>query len=93
MEYQKTNINAFLGLDNNSRPELIKNEEASDIENLRYEKLGYLINRNGVVNKGVNLSRYLDVQDIRSALWGIGAMGLSEYVITKPWGQGSGTLS
>ena len=91
MEYQKTNINAFGGLDNNSRPELIKNEEASDIENLRFEKLGYLINRNGVTIQGVNLTKYLAVQDVKAVLRGIGAMGLSEYVITKPWGPGSGT--
>lgn len=93
MEYQKTNVNAFLGLDNNSRPELIKDQEAADIENLRFEKLGYLINRNGVENKGVNLARYLTVADCRGILWGIGTMGMSEYVITKPWGPGSGTES
>lgn len=91
MEYQKTNINAFGGLDSNARPELIKNEEASDIENLRFEKLGYLINRNGVANQGVNLAKYLAVRDVNAILRGIGAMGLCEYVITKPWGPGSGT--
>lgn len=93
MEYQKTNVNAFLGLDNNSRPELIKDQEAADIENLRFEKLGYLINRNGVENKGINLARYLTVADAKGILWGIGTMGISEYVITKPWGPGSGTES
>lgn len=93
MEYQKTNVNAFLGLDNNSRPELIKDQEAADIENLRFEKLGYLINRNGVENKGINLARYLTVADVKGILWGIGTMGMSEYVITKPWGPGSGTES
>lgn len=91
MEYQKTNINAFTGLDNNARPELIKNEEASDIENLRYEKLGYLINRNGVENHSIVLSRQLNIQDIKGMLWSIGTMGLTEYVIEKPWGIGSGT--
>lgn len=93
MEYQKTNVNAFLGLDNNSRPELIKDQEASDIENLRFEKLGYLINRNGADNKGINLSRITDNADRPGELWGIGSMGLTEYVITKPWGVGSGTES
>lgn len=93
MEYQKTNVNAFGGIDNNARPELIKNEEASDIENLRFEKLGYLINRNGVENKSINLARETELSDIPGTLWGIGAMGLTEYVITKPWGIGSGTES
>lgn len=91
MEYQKTNINAFTGLDNNARPELIKNEEASDIENLRYEKLGYLINRNGVENHSIVLSKQLNIQDIKGMLWSIGTMGLTEYVVEKPWGIGSGT--
>lgn len=90
MEYQKTNVNAFLGLDNNSRPELIKDQEASDIENLRFEKLGYLINRNGVQLEGIDQKRDSILADFNGILRGIGAMGISEYVITKPWGFGSG---
>lgn len=92
MEYQKTNVNAFLGLDNNQRPELIKNEEASDIENLRFEKLGYLINRNGVQAHPLYLSRYMDIADISGILWSIGTVGMTEYVIEKPWGIGSGEI-
>jgi hypothetical protein len=93
MEYQKTNVNSFLGLDNNLRPELIKNEEASDIENLRFEKLGYLVNRNGVAGKSILMERNLNIADIKGQLWSIGTMGLTEYVIEKPWGVGSGTTS
>jgi hypothetical protein len=93
MEYQKTNVNSFLGLDNNLRPELIKNEEASDIENLRFEKLGYLVNRNGVAGKSIYSTRNLTPIDFKGTLWSIGTMGLTEYVIEKPWGVGSGTTS
>lgn len=92
MEYQKTNVNAFLGLENNQRPELIKNEEASDIENLRFEKLGYLVNRNGVEGHPLYLTKYLDIADIQGALWSIGTVGLTEYIIEKPWGIGSGEV-
>lgn len=93
MEYQKTNVNAFLGLDNNQRPELIKDQEASDIENLRFDKLGYLINRNGVQLHSLNPDRFVSTVDgitTTGILWSIGTMGLTEYVIEKPWGIGSG---
>lgn len=90
MEYQKTNVNAFLGLDSNQRPELIKNEEASDIENLRFEKLGYLVNRNGVEAHPLYMSRTMQLADINGVLWSIGTVGITEYVIEKPWGIGSG---
>lgn len=90
MEYQKTNVNAFLGLESNQRPELIKNEEASDIENLRFEKLGYLVNRNGVQGHPLYMSKYMNIADINGVLWSIGTVGITEYTIEKPWGIGSG---
>jgi hypothetical protein len=92
MEYTKTNINAFGGLDANKRPELLQNEQASDIENLRFDKLGYLINRNGVVAKPLKMTKTVAV-DVQRVLWPIGTLGMTEYVLKAPWGVGSGTTS
>lgn len=93
MEYSKINVNAFAGLDANKRPELLKNEEASDIENLRFEKLGYLTNRNGVLSKSLKYIKQGNVIDTKDSLWPIGVGGLTEYVLKAPWGPGSGTSS
>lgn len=93
MEYSKINVNAFTGLDVNKRPELINNEQASDIENLRYEKLGYLTNRNGVKSKSLKYIKSSNVIDAKDSLWPIGVGGLTEYVLKAPWGPGSGTTS
>lgn len=89
MEYSKKNIGSFAGLDANLRPEMIKDEQASDIENLRFDKLGYLVNRNGTEAHPMRMSRTV-YSDVQGWLSPIGAMGMTEYVLTKPWGVGSG---
>lgn len=88
MEYQKTNISAFAGLENNKRPELIEDQQASDIENLRFDKLGYLVNRNGVKVRRVYEQRTV-FGDIVGDLWPIGTVGLGEYVLEQPFGSTS----
>jgi hypothetical protein len=93
MEYSKINVNAFAGLDANKRPELLRNEEASDIENLRFEKLGYLTNRNGVQSKSLKYIKQSTAIDVKNSLWPIGVGGLTEYVLKASWGPGSGTTS
>lgn len=90
MEYRKVNITAFEGLDANSRPELIKDTQASDIENLRFEKLGYLINRNGVQMRRLLMERTV-FSDIKADLYPIGAVGIGEFVLEKPFGSESTT--
>lgn len=89
MEYQKTSVNNFAGVDVNLRPETVPDPVASDIENLRFDKLGYLVNRNGTDTVPVSLTRTV-FGDIQSILRPIGAMGMSEFVLKKPWGVGSG---
>lgn len=92
MEYTKTNVNAFGGLDANKRPELLQNEQASDIENLRFDKVGYLINRNGVKANPLKMVNPI-AQDVWRSLWPIGTLGMTEYILKAPWGVGSGTSS
>ncbi len=89
MEYQKTSVNNFAGVDVNLRPETVPDPVASDIENLRFDKLGYLVNRNGTDTVPVSLTRTV-FGDIQSILRPIGTMGMSEFVLKKPWGVGSG---
>lgn len=93
MEYQKTNVNAFAGLNVNKRPEMLPDSQASDMENLRFDKLGYLINRNGVLAKPLRLSGTITGGDTASFLWPIGTMGMTEYILKAPWGTGSNTPS
>lgn len=93
MEYTKTNVNAFGGLDANKRPELLQNEQASDIENLRFDKVGYLINRNGVQAKPLQMTKAIAGGDVKNNLWPIGTLGMTEYVLKAPWGINSGTNS
>jgi hypothetical protein len=92
MEYQKTNINAFAGVDVNKRPEMLAESQASDIENLRFDKIGYLINRNGVLAKPLRMIKARAI-DVSNVLWPIGVMGMTEYILKAPWGPGSGTTS
>ena len=89
MEYQKTNVESFIGLDANLRPEVIKDQQASDIENLRFDKLGYLTNRNGVAAYPMDMSRTV-YSDISAKLAPIGTVGLTEYVLEESFGVGSG---
>lgn len=48
MPYEKQNIPAFEGLNMGIEPDAIKDTQAADMLNLRFTKLGYLVNRNGV---------------------------------------------
>lgn len=89
MEYQKTNVESFIGLDANLRPEVIKDQQASDIENLRFDKLGYLTNRNGTAAYPMDMSRTVYF-DISAKLAPIGTVGVTEYVLEEPFGVGSG---
>lgn len=92
MEYQKTNVNAFAGIDVNKRPEMLNESQASDMENLRFDKLGYLINRNGLQAKPLRMVNTF-TQDTLNVLWPIGTMAMTEYILKAPWGPGSGTAS
>lgn len=93
MEYQKTNVNAFAGVNVNKRPEMLPDSQASDIENLRFDKLGYLINRNGVLAKPLSMSGSMTGGDTVEFLWPIGTIGMTEYILKAPWGPGSNTQS
>ncbi len=46
--FENVTVNKFAGLNSNTAPELIKEGELKDVNNLRHEKLGKLVNRNGV---------------------------------------------
>lgn len=88
--YQKTQINAFGGLSSNVRPEMIDDAQASELVNLRFDKLGYLINRNGVqvsyfAVQGDNLE-----SDWLYRFFPIGTYGIGEFVIDAPFGAQSG---
>lgn len=48
MPYEKQNLPIFEGLNKGVEPDAIKDTQASDMLNLRFTKLGYLVNRNGV---------------------------------------------
>ena len=48
MPYQKQNIPAFEGIALVPQADAVKDTQASNMLNLRFEKLGYLVNRNGV---------------------------------------------
>lgn len=85
MEYQKVNIVSFRGLNANVQPDLIEDNSAADIENLRFDKQGYLINRNGVEMKPLFMQRQVYI-DIVSDLYPIGTMGITEYKIDEPFG-------
>lgn len=48
MPYEKKTIAPLQGLITSPRPDLIQDTQASDMLNLRFDMLGYLVNRNGV---------------------------------------------
>lgn len=93
MEYQKTNVNAFAGVNVNKRPEMLPDSQASDMENLRFDKIGYLINRNGVQAKPLSMTGSMTGGDTIEFLWPIGTIGMTEYILKAPWGPGSGVAS
>lgn len=78
MPYEQTQILAFKGLNANLRPELIDDAEAQDILNLRHDKLGYLVNRNGTTGTTPIVIGYTE-------RFAMGFYGLSEFVLTSPW--------
>lgn len=49
MSIEKVNISTFEGVNVNLRPDLIKDTQASEMINLRFNRLGALVSRNGVV--------------------------------------------
>lgn len=46
---EKVNIESFKGINVNIRPDLIEDNQASDMVNLRFNRLGALVNRNGSI--------------------------------------------
>lgn len=77
-QYSKQRIAPLGGMANTPQPHAIRDEQASDMLNLRFHKLGYLVNRNGarafVLDGGVD--------DIFSDIDGATAIG--EFVLSAP---------
>lgn len=81
MPYKKQNIPGFEGLSMVPRPEDIRDTQASDMLNLRFDKLGYLVNRNGVrAFEFIHVSTP-EAPDITKVS---GATAIGEYILSAP---------
>lgn len=78
MSIEKTNIPAFEGFNGNLRADLIKDSQASEIVNLRFNKLGALVNRNGSIAYNVPLA----FASIPEGIDNRGCVGIGEFIIS-----------
>ena len=81
MPYEKQNIPAFEGLNIGVEPDAIKDTQAADMLNLRFTKLGYLVNRNGV--RAFEFDHYTSpvLPDIAKIS---GATAIGEFILSAP---------
>lgn len=88
MSFEPIVINKFQGLNSTFAPELLQVGEARDILNLRQEKIGKLVNRNGVTyglytipdTEDLNLEDYSRLHDgFQDYLENRGVIGIGEY--------------
>jgi len=87
--YKDIRVNAFKGLNSNVAPELIADGEARDIYNLRMEKVGKLVSRNGYIfglfagDPIPDETRYYE--GIASYMRCLGIIGIGEMVLEEKW--------
>lgn len=78
-QYIKQKIAPFLGMANTPQPDHIKDEQSSDMLNLRFTKLGYLVNRNGV--RAFEIQSEIDPDYYNKMA---GATSIGEFVFSAP---------
>lgn len=78
MPIEKINIQAFKGIQVNSRAHLIDDNQASEMINLRFNRLGALVNRNGSVAYNVPLA----FSSIPEGIDNRGCVGIGEFIIS-----------
>ena len=90
-QYIKQRVEPMQGMANTPQAHAIKDEQASDMLNLRFHKLGYLVNRNGV--RAFEITGPMDDYFTRcSGATALGEFVLSDFVQDKiewrPFGTG-----
>lgn len=78
MPIEKVNIPAFEGVNVNLRPDLIKDSQASEMINLRFNRVGALVNRNGSI--AYNVPDALTA--VPAGINNKGCVAIGEFVIT-----------
>ena len=78
MSIDKINIPAFEGFNGNLRADLIKDSQASEIVNLRFNRLGALVNRNGSVAYNIPFP----VASVSEGIDNKGCVGIGEFIIS-----------
>lgn len=78
MPIEKVNIPAFEGVNVNLRPDLIKDSQASEMINLRFNRMGALVSRNGSI--AYNIPDSISAQP--AGLNNKGCVAIGEFVIT-----------
>lgn len=78
MSIDKINIPAFEGFNGNLRADLIKQSQASEIDNLRFNRLGALVNRNGSVAYNIPIA----FASIPEGIDNRGCVGIGEFIIS-----------
>lgn len=81
MPYEKQNIPAFEGVNLGVEPDAVRDSQASDMLNLRFTKVGYLVNRNGV--RAFEFDHTVEPQ--LQGLYKIsGATAIGEFILSAP---------
>lgn len=88
MPIEKVNIPAFEGVNVNLRPDLIKDSQASEMINLRFNRVGALVNRNGSI--AYNIPDSLSAQP--AGINNKGCVAIGEFVITATDNDSQGSL-
>jgi len=88
MPIEKVNIPAFEGVNVNLRPDLIKDSQASEMINLRFNRVGALVNRNGSI--AYNIPDSLSAQP--AGINNKGCVAIGEFVITAIDNDSQGSL-
>lgn len=78
MPIEKVNIPAFEGVNVNLRPDLIKDSQASEMINLRFNRVGALVNRNGSI--AYNVPDAITAQP--AGINNKGCVAIGEFIIT-----------
>lgn len=78
MPIEKVNIPTFEGVNVNLRPDLIKDSQASEMINLRFNRLGALVSRNGVIAYNVPDSFAAQPAGLNNK----GCVAIGEFILT-----------
>lgn len=77
---EKVNISSFKGINVDLRADLIEDNQASDMVNLRFNRLGALVNRNGSIAYNVPNSYAAQPEGLDAR----GAVAIGEFILVEP---------